>query len=406
MSSSDSPAAVLSAWSADTSAPLEPVVAALAADDAAVDAYLAGPAAEQHFARKLLGDHVFELGLVLDESPPLPDARWLALARLDPHAFAWNLEADAVLPLDTPEASRALEALLLQTLRDRESRSVLLGWLSHPSFLGDEDAIDRIEEALASAGAALTWQDRIQTVRTLARRGGRWEAARGLAHLLRRSQPEPDEARAIQAIAPSFVDATLLLVLGSTSPWPSQPDWLRELADKVPTDELIDAFAAPASESHARRDRSMPGPAHRAAWVSLASRPEREARDVVGRLIVRASLFLGDEALAAGLVTTLVSQGPEAVPALVTAFLSGLHRRPSGAAIERFLRSHPGPALRASLDLQPDWLHTFEENAMVRLAFRLLPRLSADERAALADELPLHDGARAAIVQDELDALG
>ena len=59
----------------------------------------------------------------------------------------------------------------------------------------------------------------------------------------------------------------------------------------------------------------------------------------------------------------------------------------------------------ASLDLQPDWVHTFEPEAMARLAFRLLPVLDAQARERVAAEAALQDGQRALILRDELDAL-
>jgi hypothetical protein len=397
---------LLAGWCKDGAASIEQVVTALGADDPSVDAFLAGPAASLGFASKLLGEHVFEIGIALEDCPPVSGARWVALASLDPHAFAWNLDAETLLPLDDASASRDLEALLLHTLSSREDRAVLLRWLSHPAFLGEEDAIDRIEQALAAAGAAMTWDDRLDTLKILTRRGGGWQAARALEHLLRRSTPDADAARRIHARAVPVADATLLGVLGNHEPWASTPDWMREIADKVSTADLIEAFAPASGERLARRAAERPGPARRAAWMTLARRPEPVATDTVGRLIVRAAVFVGDEALAAGLTATLVAErGEAAVPTLVAAFLAGLHRRAPGAAVERLLRDHPEKTLRASLDLLPDWVHTFEPDAMARLAFRVLPKLPADRREVIADLARLHDGQRALILLDELEAL-
>jgi len=396
----------LTAWCAQGEEDVEAIVALLATDDAEVDAFLAGPARELGFVKRFLGDHAFEVELAVADVDPISAARWLALAELDPHVFAWNLEADTVLPLDDPAAAEAIEGLLLRTLASREDRSVLLNWLSHPQFLGGADAIARIEAGLADAGAALTWEDRLDTVKILSRRGGRWEAARALEQLLRRASPSADEVRAIHQRAVAIADATLLGVLGAIEPWASDTDQLRAIAAEVTTHELIEAFAPESGERRARVEAEAPGPAHRAAWRELALRHERAATDAVGRLIVRSSIFLNDHALAGGLAATLAAERREkSVEALVAAFLSGLHRRPPGANIERILRSHAEAALMASLDLQPDWVHTFEPEAMARLAFRLLPVLDAQARERVAAEAALQDGQRALILRDELDAL-
>lgn len=396
----------LTAWCASGDEDVEAIVALLAGDDADVDAFLDGPAKELGFVRRFLGDHAFEVELALDDTGPISARRWLSLATLDPHAFAWNLEADTVLPLDDADAAKELEGLLVRTLASREDRSVLLNWLSHPQFLGGADAIARIEEGLAEAGAAMTWEDRLDTVKILSRRGGRWEAARALEQLLRSAKPSPDEVRAIQQRAVAIADATLLGVLGTIEPWASDTERLRAIAAEVTTHELIEAFAPESGERRARLEAEQPTPAHRAAWRELAIRQERVATDTVGRLIVRSSIFLADHALAGGLAATLAAErGEKAVEALVAAFLSGLHRRPPGANIERILRSHAEAALMASLDLQPEWVHTFEPEAMARLAFRLLPALDADARERIGAEARLHDGQRALILRDELDAL-
>ncbi|MCO4773462.1 MAG: hypothetical protein KDA24_25745 [Deltaproteobacteria bacterium] len=396
----------LSAWCTAPDDDLDRILTLLATGDDSVDAFLGGPAAELSFAARLLGEHVFEIGIALEDAPAIPGARWLALAHLDAHSFAWNLEAETVLPLDDAEASAGLEALLLSTLSNREDRKVLLGWLSHPAFLGEADAIDRIESALAGAGAALTWDDRLDTVRILARRGGRWEAARALEQLLRRSEPDTAEARAIHRRALTFVDATLLGVLGGIEPWASDHELLRELAEGVSTDELIEAFAPESGERRARREGTAPGPSYRAAWMELAARPENAATDTIGRLVVRCSAHLNDDALAGALAATLAAErGEHAVDALVAAFLAGLHRRSPGITIERILREHPERALKAALDLQPEWVHTFEPDAMARLAFRVLPRLAPEARGRIADEAKLQGGQRGLILLDELDAL-
>jgi len=397
---------LLATWAGDGAAPVEEIVLALATGDDSVDAFLSGPAKSNGFAPRLLDEYVFEIGLALDEAPPIPEARWLALARLDPRMFAWNLEPENVLPLSEPSISDAFAALLLETLGSRENRSVLLRWLSHPSFLGDEDAIGRMQAALARSGAALTWADRLDTVKILARRGGPAPGARALEHLLRHSTPDATDAIAIHKSALALADATLLGVLSGFEPWASSPDLCRELAQHVSTDELIEAFAPLNGEARARRAASNPGSARRAAWFTLAQRPERRATDTVGRLIVRCAVFLGDESLAAGLCAALIAaRGDKAVTTLVAGFLSGLHRRAPGLSIERLLRLHPLTALKASLDLQPDWVHTYEPDAMTRLAFRVLPKLTAVERAEIAAEARLQGSARAHIVLDEIEAL-
>ena len=405
-SAGSSPGDLLASWCADGTHSLEDVMGALAATDESVDSFLEGRARDMGFATKLLDDHVFELSAILDEIEPLPGGRWVALARLDAHAFSWNLEAEAVLPLSDQASSQSLEQLLLKTLSAREDRPVLLRWLSHPAFLGEGEAILRIERALAEAGTALTWEDRLDTVKILARRGGRWPAARALEHLLRYATLDAAEAGAVHARAVTFVDATLLGVLATYEPWRSDPDLTRELAEQVPTDELIEAFAPPSGEQLARREAQRPGSARRAAWMTLARRSEAKATDTVGRLIVRSAIFIGDESLAAGLCAILIAERQEhAVDALVAAFLAGLHRRSPGLAIERLLRTYPERALRSSLELMPDWVHTFEPDAMARLAFRVLPRLPAEAHERIASEALMTDGERGLILLDELEAL-
>lgn len=401
-----SPGELLMTWCADGKSSVDDVMACLATGDESVDSFLAGPAKDLGFAGKLLVDYVFEIGMALDEGDPVPGSRWVALARLDPHAFAWNLDAETVLPLSDEASSQVLEEILLKTLSSREDRSVLLRWLSHPAFLGEGDAILRIERDLAEAGTALTWDHRLDIVKILARRGGNWPAARALEHLLRYATMDGAEARAVHARALTIVDATLLGVLATYEPWASDPELTRELAGKVSTEELIEAFAPPSGERLARREAQRPGAARRAAWMALANRNDPQATDTVGRLLVRSAIFIGDEALAAGLCATLIAARQEqAIEALVPAFLAGLHRRSPGFAIERLVRLHPERALRSSLELMPDWVHTFEPDAMARLAFRVLPRLPAEARERIADEARLNDGERGLILLDELEAL-
>ena len=403
----DSPSELLASWCTSGRGTLDDVVAALAADDPAVDAFLADQAGPLRFAAKLVGDHVFELGFTLEDGPPVPAARWVALAGLDPVKFAWNVEPEWVLPLGDAGASKAFETLLVGALGSREDRSVLLSWLAHPDFLSSDHAIERIESALAARGAALTWTDRLETVKALKKRGGTWEAARALERLLLRTAPDLEEARAIQRVAPSVVDTTLFAVLAARKHWVDNADWLNELADKLPSDELVAAFAPPSGEATARRRLEAPSPAHRAAWRILARRTEPIALDAVGRLLVRASLFLRDDLLAAELIgAARATHHAAAVGPLTAAFLAGLHRTGPGPSIERFLLKYPEQALSEALGLLPDWLHTFDENAMARLCFRLLPATDAAARERLTDLADLAGGARATLLLDELDHLG
>ena len=283
----DSPSDVLRQWCADGSGSMDDVVAALATSGASVDTFLAEEAAALGFADKLIGDHAFEFGFAVEDGAPLPGPRWLGLARLAPVAFAWNIEPEAVLPLGDEATARAFETLLVQSLGERENRSVLLSWLGHPDFLASGDAVDRIETALAAQGAALTWSDRLEAIKALARRGGTWEAARALERLVRRNAPDLEEARAIQKQARGVVDTTLFSVLASQRRWIEHREWLHELAESLPSEELVAAFAPANGEATARRRLEPPSPAHRAAWRILARRADRVALDAVGRLLVR-----------------------------------------------------------------------------------------------------------------------
>lgn len=402
-----SPSEVLRRWCADGSASLEPVIAALAADDPAVDRFLAEEAGPLRLADRLIGDHVYELGFAVSDGPPIPGRRWVLIARLAPVEFAWNVEPECVLPLNDAQAAEEFAALLLGSLGSRENRSVLLSWLAHPDFLSSGDAIDRMESALAAQGAALTWTDRLEAIKALARRGGGWEAARALERLVVRADPDLEEARAIHRVASDLVDTTLFTVLAMQSVWRQQTGWLQELAAKLPSDELVAAFAPESGETNARRHLDRPGPAHRAAWTALARRRDPVALDAVGRLLVRASLFLRDDLLAAELIgAARATHHAAAVGPLTCAFLAGLHRTGPGPSIERFLLGYPEQALTEALGLLPDWLHTFDENAMVRLCFRLLSATDADARGRLADLAELAGGVRAQILLDELEHLG
>jgi len=401
-----SPTEVLRGWCADGSASLDSVVGALAHDDDAVDAFLAEEAGPLRFAERLIGDHVFELGFAVDDGPPIPARRWLSVARLSPVPFAWNVEPEVVLPLNDAATAQEFEALLVGTLGSRENRSALLSWLAHPDFLSSVEAIDRIEAALAAQGAGLTWTDRLATIKALSKRGGGWEAARALERLVTKAPPDLEDARAIQKVAIGLIDPTLFTVLAGQSNWQQQKGWLQELAAKLPSDELVAAFAPESGESRARRQLEPPGPAHRAAWTALARRKDRTALDAVGRLLVRASLFLRDDLLAAELIgATRATHHEAAVGPLTCAFLSGLHRTGPGPSIERFLRDYPEKALSEALGLLPDWLHTFDENAMVRLCFRLLPKTDEEGRARLADLAEIAGGTRARILLDELEQM-
>ena len=400
----DSPSEVLRAWTTGA-ASFDDAIAALMSPDDAVDAVLQSPDGAT-VGRLLLHEHVFELGFSLDDGPGIPPARWVRIAKLDPVQFAWNVEPDHVLPLGDADATRAFEALLIEALGTRENRATLLSWLAHPDFLSGGDAVDRIESALAAQGAALTWDDRLQAIKTLSRRGGAWEAARALERLIQRAEPSIEEARAIQRVAGQIVDTTLFAVLAGQRHWSSQKGWLQELAEQLPSEELVAAFAPESGEARARRLLQPPGPGHRAAWTILARRSDPQALDAVGRLLVRASLFLRDDLLAAELIgATRATHHAAAVGPLTSAFLAGLHRTGPGPSIERFLLKYPEKALSEALGLLPDWLHTFDENAMVRLCYRLLPAVDADGRDRLRDLADIAGGTRAELLLEELDDL-
>ncbi len=404
---SESPDEVLRRWCADGSPTLDDVVAALAHDDPAVDQFLADEAGPLGLSRRLIGDHVFELGFTVEAGPAIPGRRWVQIAALSPVPFAWNVEPETVLPLGDPDAARAFEELLLGCLASRENRSVLLSWLGHPDFLSGDAAVDRIEGALAAQGAALTWEDRLDAVKALARRGGGWEAARALERLVNRADLDLDDARAIHKVAVDLVDTTLFTVLALQPTWRKQQGWLQELAARLPSDELVAAFAPESGETNARRHLDRPGPAHRAAWTALARRKDPVALDAVARLVVRSLLFLHDDLLAAELIgATRATHHAAAVGPLTHAFLSGLHRTGPGPSIERFLREHAEQSLSEALGLLPAWLHPFDQNAMVRLCVRLLPATDAAARARLSDLADIAGGPRARILMDEIEQLG
>ncbi len=330
-----------------------------------------------------------------DEVDWIEPAQRLALAEQDAARFLWSADPDAAL---TDDKDGALAALLAPATAGAELQ-VALKWLRDERFLTHEAACEVLEARLEAAEGGAGWYALADVLKTLAARGSKHRAARRLEELLDRFWLDGMEATAIEAAAGGFPTPRLVLAMRRHEPWRSHPDRLAALVDACDPEDLREALLA----------RSAGGadiPGVMLLWRALALREEPEARDAAAAVLAHSL----DSPLgrAGGLDIVLALQrvhGDAAVAGLVAVFLGGAHREPAGQAIEQWLLDRPAKALEAALDDLPEWSPRFEQTAMDRLCFRLLPRLTDDERDAIAYLAEVVGGPRGALVREELESI-
>lgn len=320
----------------------------------------------------------------------------LALAERDPARFLWAAE-----PAQVATGGERLQAVLLPALQEAELQ-VALPWLRQPGFLPDDEAIERLEQALERAEAGAGWFALAEALSALHERGQRWKTARHLERLLDRFWLDGGEAEAVEKVAAEFMDCALLVALDRHEPWRGDRDRLAKLAERCSTRDLVRGLQTrlAVDAEAALRLRLL-------FWASLARRQDGGALERCAELLANR----WDEPIghAGGLDVVLAIQrvhGEEAVPDLVAVFLSGTHRAPVGELIERWLLARAEEALTAALETLPEWMPRFETSAMDRLCWRLIPRLDAAARVRIRDLAELAGGERGAMALDELEALG
>jgi hypothetical protein len=396
-----SPSETLRAFTGDPSIRTDAVAAALAATDPEVDAVLADPSLVRPILAELIVPRVFEFAATVRSGPPIAAGRWAALARAEPDRFVWNIEPALIFPLRDTRGEPELRDALTGALQAAE-HAVALNWLGREGCFDDADAVERI--TVIASGTALASSELRQALDALVRRGGRWEAARAMERALGRARPDPSEAQALQRSALQFADATLMAVLAKVPPWSDSDRFMDALAERVPTEDLIAAFAPEAGEQDERRQRREPSQAHRSAWRQLARRRESAALDTAARVAVRCLIALDDDLLGAEIVGAMQgAHDRNAVAPLVAAYLSGLHRTGAGASLERFFAKHPARAMEAALGLLPSWMTSFEAAALARLCFRVLPKLDARALREMRSLAEIAGPPRADIVLAELE---
>lgn len=330
-----------------------------------------------------------------DEVDWIEPAARFALAQHDPARFLWAADVDAALADD---GDGTLAAVLGPATRGAELQ-VALRWLRDERFLDHEAACVALERRLDAAEEGGGWFALADVLRTLARRGSRHRAARRLEELMDRYWLDGSEGTAIEEAASAFPTARLVLAMRRHEPWRSRAERLESLVETCETEDLTDALLA-------RTGASKDTPGLMLLWRALALRKDPDARDAAASVLAHA---LGQPLGNAGALDIVLAlqrvHGDGALPGLVAVFLTGAHRFPEGEVIEGWLSGRPAKAMEAALDDLPAWLPRFEPTAMDRLCWRLLPRMTQDEREAIADLAEVVGGPRAALVRGELAAL-
>ncbi|MCP4867903.1 MAG: hypothetical protein GY898_04220 [Proteobacteria bacterium] len=323
-----------------------------------------------------------------------PAARF-ALAQHDPSRFLWAADVDAAL---TDDDDGALAAVLAPATPGAELQ-VALKWFRDERFLDHEAACQALEARLDAAEEGAGWFALADVLRTLARRGSRHRAARRLEELMARYWLDGSEGTAIEEAASAFPTARLVLAMRRHEPWRSRPERLEALVGGCETEDLTDALLG-------RLDAGKDIPGLMLLWRALALREEADARDATASVLAHA---LGQPLGRVGALDIVLAlqrvHGDAALRGLVAVFLTGAHRHPEGEVIEHWLSGRAAGAMEAALDDLPEWLPRFEPTSMDRLCWRLMPKLSADERETIRDLAEVVGGPRATLVVDELDAL-
>ena len=396
----------LEAWAAGTATEPASVVAALAQPDPAVDTWLSDETNSLALRRMLDDDHVWGLRNALDEGPRVPAARWLRLAATDPERFVWATAPEHVLPFEKTKERQQLEALLSPVIRGNDM-AIGLSWLRHEAFLAPDEAVAVLEHKLDIVEQGGGWLSACEALQALSARGAQWTAARRLEGLMEAMLVDSDEASTVERAALVCIDGPLLAALARTPPWRGSARRLTKLVNATKTEDLLSNFGEAEVPTWLKLKREDARLLQGIAWKALASRTDSGALDTCARLIAETAedsdrMELGVEV--AGILMTTHEE--RAVADLACVFLSGLHHAPVGEAIERYLLRFPAQALEATLGLLPDWMPGFDQGAFERLAYRLLPKLDEDQVEDVKVWAEVAEGARLAVIRDELALLG
>ncbi len=395
--------AILRSWTRAEGPDMAAVADALTSGSPTVDQFLAEGAEAREFGRALLSGEVYGLGAATDEGRAIPKSRWLALAKTSPEAFVWHVPPPYVLPFDTDAQARTFADELLPWV-ERADLRVTLNWLGAPGFLDDDDAVDRISDLVRAQAAIVGWGQSVDALEAMVRRGGRWRAARTLERLLRDLQPDRDEAATIQRVARKCMDAQLFARIARESPWRRDDAMLADLADRVPTSSLVRGFFDDDVVRRAHLRGAAADRVLRTAWRALSGRQDGAALVAAARLVMREARAGRNAELCREMVRALADvHGDAAVEAITAIFLSGIHRSPSGPALQRFLLARPEAALTAALAELPEWVPGFDASAMERLAYRCVELLDDEARGRVRDLAEVSDGVAAKRVLRELD---
>lgn len=339
-----------------------------------------------------------------EDIPTLTPSDWLQVAQAAPRRFVWVVDPKQVLPIDD-KASQGLWATLKSALAE-ESLDITLGWLSNPGLGHDDDAVQLLEGRLVREAGDCSWPLLAEALETLAQRGAPWRAARLLEDQLDGAGLDSDEIAQIATTACLLMDGPLLAAMARSPIWQDDDVALARFANAASTAALIDNFGETSLPRRLRLSDTAGARLQAAVWRILSSRAESTALSTVQRLLIA----IADEPATQQLATAMTgilqqTHGEQARPAMVRVFLSGLHHSPAGEAIERWLMSFPLASLEEALDPFPEDLRRFDERALRRLCFRMLPQLDEDQRERLVTLADLAGGRRAAVVHEELELL-
>ena len=337
-----------------------------------------------------------------EEIPALLPTDWLTVAEAAPHRFIWVVEPSRVLPFDEGDSAQRLWTTLAPALA-KESLDIALGWLSGAGLGSDEEVARLLEERLSREAAECSWFLLCEVLEALANRGAPWRAARFLEEQLNGAGLDADETARIASTACLLMDGPLLAAMARNPLWQHDDLALARFAAAAPTASLIDNFGNTTLPQRLRLDPESSRRLQAAVWRILAARPDSAALATVGRLLTTIAAEPTTQQLATAMIGIVQhAHGEAALPTLVRVFLSGIHHSPAGEAIERWLMQSPLASLEAALDPFPEERLRFDENALRRLCFRMLPALNKEDRAELVALADLAEGRRARIVHEEL----
>ncbi len=340
-----------------------------------------------------------------EDIPSLLPGDWLTVAKAAPRRFVWVVDPKRVLPFDEEKTAKSFWTTLEPALTE-ERLDITVSWLATAGLGSDEDAVKLLEDRLSREASECSWFLLSEALEILAERGAPWRAARLLEEHLTGVGLETAEIAQVASTACRLMDAPLLAALARNPIWRNDDEALARFAGATPTASLIDNFGQTSLPQRLRLSGEAGARLQAAVWRILASRAEEPALAAVEHLLVAIAPEPGTQQLAtamAGIVQQ--AHGLGALPTLVRVFLSGIHHTPAGEAIERWLMEAPLASLEEALDPFPEALPRFDEGALRRLCFRILPQLNTEQRDNVVGLAELAGGIRASVVHEELDLL-